>query len=167
MSKSWRGRAVKILIGVGGALFLASQLVPAPRTNPPVTGLVDAPPAAMEVLRRSCWDCHSNETVWPWYSKVGPVKFLIVRDVNEGRKHLNFSEWDRRSPERRAHALEEIVEETSEGEMPLWFYLPLHPEAELTQADLRILRDWALASGVSLEAGGEREHGEHEHGHDD
>ena len=102
MRRTWEARILKLAIAGAGALFIASQLVPAPRTNPPVTGLVDAPPEALRALRRSCWDCRSNETRWPWCSKVGPVKFLIVHDVNQGREHLDFTEWDRLSPSKRA-----------------------------------------------------------------
>ncbi|MBL8897332.1 MAG: heme-binding domain-containing protein, partial [Planctomycetes bacterium] len=83
---------------------------------------------------RACFDCHSNETRWPWYSNVAPISWLVQRDVDEGRAELNFSRFDQ--PQKEAHESAEVV---LEGEMPPWFYLPTHPEARLTadeQAEL-------------------------------
>jgi hypothetical protein len=132
--------------GGGGllALFLLLQLVPVDRTNPPVEEEVPASPEVREVLVRACYDCHSNETVWPWYSRVAPMSWLAVRDVREGREALNFSTWNRLSTRERMEALQESWEEVEEGEMPLWFYLPAHPEARLTPPDRALLRAWAL-----------------------
>jgi len=124
-------------------LLAALQLVPVDHDNPPVTGEVDAPAEVLAVLRRACYDCHSNETVWPWYTKVAPFSLLAAHDVEEGREYLNFSEWDQLGAEERAHAREETWEEVEEGEMPLWFYTPLHPEARLTAEDEALLQDWA------------------------
>jgi hypothetical protein len=73
------------------ALGILIQLIPIRRDNPPATGSVAAPPEVMSILRRSCYDCHSNETIWPWYSRVAPVSWLVARDVHEGRRHVNFS----------------------------------------------------------------------------
>lgn len=146
----------KILIGLV-VLLVALQLVPVDRDNPPVTGVVDAPPAVVAILERACYDCHSNETTWPWYSRVAPLSFLVAHDVEEGREHLNFSEWDKLTAEKRAHAIEEIWEEVEEGEMPLWFYTPLHPEAKLSEEDRTTLRAWSIANGGE---GTEHEHGE-------
>jgi len=109
------------------------QVVPFGRqhTNPPI---VKEPawdsPQTRALAKRACFDCHSNETTWPWYSSVAPVSWLTQRDVNGGRRHLNFSEWN--TPQRHAgHAAEEI----QKGDMPLWFYLPMHPDARLTDAE--------------------------------
>jgi hypothetical protein len=128
-------------------LFLGLQVVPVERTNPPVEGEISAPPEVRTILRRACYDCHSNETVWPWYSYVAPVSFLVARDVHEGREELNFSTWSRLSPKRRHDMLEEIWEEVEEGEMPLPIYLPTHPEARLTGQDRAVLRNWTRAAG--------------------
>jgi hypothetical protein len=91
----------------------------------------------MAILRRACFDCHSNETVWPWYAYVAPVSWLVASDVEEGREELNFSQWDAYNADRQAHKIKECGEEVAEGEMPLWFYVPAHPEARLSQADIR------------------------------
>ncbi len=121
----------------------AIQLVPVDRSNPPVETEIDAPPDVHAILERSCYDCHSNQTRWPWYARVAPISWLVAHDVEEGREHLNFSEWNRLDGEERAELIEEVWEEVEEGEMPLWFYLPLHPEARLSPGDMETLRDWA------------------------
>lgn len=138
-------RTAKIAIGVGAALVLM-QLVILPHDNPPVTAEVQAPDDVKAVLHRACWDCHSNQTVWPWYSRVAPVSFLVYRDVVEGRKHLNFSEWDKLNDKRRAHKQKEVGEQVQEGEMPPWFYTPMHPDAKLSDADKALLEKWAEGS---------------------
>jgi mono/diheme cytochrome c family protein len=114
-------------------LFVLIQLVPYGRdhANPPVTGEPDwKGPRTEAIARRACFDCHSNETTWPWYSHVAPFSWLVQKDVDEGRAHLNFSEFDK--PQRRA---EEAAEEVEEGEMPLWVYTLTHPGARLDDAE--------------------------------
>ena len=78
-------------------------------------------------LCAACYDCHSNEVVWPWYPNIAPVSWLVQHDVDEGRSKLNFSEWDK--PQRGADDASEAVQN---GSMPRWFYVPLHPTANLT-----------------------------------
>lgn len=135
-------RGVKIALGVVIPLVVM-QVVRPSRENPAVTGDIVAPPEVKSVLKKACYDCHSNESVWPWYSNVAPVSWLVVRDVNEGRKHLNFSVWETYEPGRKTHKLEEIEGEVSEGEMPMAIYVPLHPEAKLSDAEKKLLVDWA------------------------
>lgn len=144
----------KIVVGLV-AVLIVLQFVPIDRENPPVTGAIDAPANVVAILERACYDCHSNQTEWPWYSHIAPVSFLVADDVEEGREHLNFSEWDKLPAGKRAHAIEEIWEEVEEGEMPLWFYTPLHPEAELTDADREALHGWAAANGADDEGEGD------------
>ncbi len=129
-----------------GVAFVAIQFIPVDRTNPPVEEEVPASPEVRAVLQRACYDCHSNETVWPWYSQVAPVSWLAVRDVREGREELNFSTWNRRTTKDRTKALHESWEEVEDGEMPLWFYLPTHPDARLSAADRSLLRAWSEAA---------------------
>ncbi len=104
-------------------------------TNPPVTRepAWDSP-QTRELVRRACFDCHSNETVWPWYASVAPVSWLVGRDVGGGRRHLNFSQWDRAQ----RHA-KDVAAEVRGGDMPPWFYLPMHPAARLTEAEKQLL----------------------------
>jgi hypothetical protein len=115
------------------------------RDNPEPTAELEAPPLVMEVLKRSCFDCHSYETKWPWYAYVAPVSFLITDDVAEGRNHLNFSEWERLSRSEKAEEAEEIWEHVEKNEMPLKKYLLLHKEASLSGADMKILMDWTAS----------------------
>lgn len=121
------------------------QLIPVDRTNPPVEQEISAAPPLMSILKRACYDCHSNDTVWPWYSRVAPVSWLVAWDVNEGREELNFSTWNRYDAKQREKRLRESWEEVEEGEMPPWFYVALHPEARLSDRDRQILRAWAGA----------------------
>jgi len=129
------------------AAFILIQLWPYGRdhSNPPV---VAEPawdtPATARLARAACFDCHSNETVWPWYSWVAPASWLVQSDVEEARRKLNFSEWNR--PQRRA---KDAPVEVREGEMPMWYYTPLHSAARLSQAEQE-----ALASGLDATLAG-------------
>ena len=126
----------KILIGVV-VVLLVIQAVPYGRDhdNPAVKAEPkwDSPETRALVVR-VCFDCHSNETKWPWYTHIAPVSWLVQHDVAEGREHLNFSEFDQ--PQRHA---EEAAHEVEEGEMPLWFYPPLHSDARLSDEEKRAL----------------------------
>ncbi len=124
------------------AVLAVSQLVPVDRSNPPVTTGFGAQQELMATLRRSCYDCHSNETVWPWYSRVAPVSWLVAHDVHEGREHLNFSTWGAYSGDKQAKLRKEIWQEVSEGEMPPLQYYPAHPDARLSEQDKAIIRVW-------------------------
>lgn len=126
------------------AIFLAIQLVPANRTNPPVEADLPSPPQVKTILQRSCYDCHSNETRWPWYSAIAPMSWLVVYDVDEARDHLNFSTWDDYDDDERRDHLEEAWEEIEDGNMPLWYYLPLHPNAQLDSESRKRLHAWIL-----------------------
>jgi len=123
------------------------QFVPVDRSNPPAGEELPFPAEVRSILAGSCFDCHSHETAWPWYSRIAPASWLIAHDVAEGREELNFSTWSEMSERDRAEAIEEIWEEVEEGEMPLWYYLPAHPEARLSDGERAVLRSWALAAG--------------------
>ena len=146
-----------VFIGLG----LAIQLVPYGRSheNPPVsTEPAWDRPVTRELFFRACGDCHSNETVWPWYSQIAPVSWLVQHDVDEGRSHFNVSEWGR--PENHGDDAADLVRE---GEMPPWFYLPAHPEAQLSEAEKATLINGLLATFPEDEAG---HHGDgHDHDH--
>ena len=132
------------LVATVAALGLL-QLVPVDRTNPAVELDITAAPEIKSILKRACYDCHSNETVWPWYSRVAPVSWLLAWDVKEGREELNFSTWNRYDGKQRSKKIKESWKEVEEKEMPPWFYIPLHPEARLSDRDRQILRAWAGA----------------------
>lgn len=129
---------------VAGVALAAIQLVPVSRTNPPVTAPVQAPPEVQAVLRRACFDCHSHETRWPAQAYVAPFSWLVAHDVEEGREELNFSAWDRVD---RRKVARKLPKEVGEGEMPPWFYVLAHPSARLTDAERRLLGDWARGLG--------------------
>ena len=152
---------VKKILRVGLAVaviaLIGIQFVPVERDNPPVGKVIQAPDDVMAVLKESCWDCHSNETKWPWYSRIAPFSWEIAEEVEHGRKELNFSTFGSYSPGKKAHKIEEMWEEVEEGEMPPSKYLLLHSDAKLTDSDRNILKAWAMANG-----GGDEEHEEHE-----
>jgi len=149
-------RRRRTIIGAGVLVLLMIQLVPRPTKNPPVTQDVAAPPRAESILRRACYDCHSNETRWPWYAQVAPVSWLVVRDVERGRNHLNFSAWDKYAddPETVIRKLCNIDKVIHKGTMPLWYYLPAHAQARLSDADRQLIEDWVMQS---IEAEDKRE----------
>ncbi|MBK7643624.1 MAG: heme-binding domain-containing protein [Planctomycetes bacterium] len=136
-------RKLKIVFWVLLGLFAVLQLVPAGRTNPPVTGDLDAPPEVKAALVRCCYDCHSNQTRWPWYAYVNPVAFLIVRDTNVGRRKLNFSEWQSYSDNKRSSKSGEALEEIEKGDMPLGPYLWIHRDAQPTPQELQAIKKWS------------------------
>jgi heme-binding protein len=128
------------------ALFVLIQIAPYGRnhTNPPVVKEPSWSDATTRPLAvRACFDCHSNETRWPWYSKVAPVSWLVQYDVDKGRRELNFSEWQRSYAE-----AGEAAETIQEGEMPPAYYTVLHPEARLSPEEKQ-----ALARGLSTTLG--------------
>lgn len=135
---------VLALVAVGVVGFLLIQLIPYGRnhTNPPV---VQEPnwdsPRTRELAKRACFDCHSNESTWPWYSNIAPVSWLVQHDVDEGRRALNFSDW---STSRRTREMGRVV---SEGEMPPATYLLTHPQAKLSTSERQ-----ELASGLTATA---------------
>jgi len=137
-------------------VFIGIQLVPVERANPPVTSPLQAPAEVDAILRRSCYDCHSNETQWPWYSYVAPVSWLVAYDVEEGREELNFSHWDRYADD--AHMREEIIEEIVEGEMPLPIYLITHRNAGVEAGEVEILRNWLGVGALEEESHGDDHH---------
>ena len=134
-------------------LVLLAQAVPYGRahTNPPVRAEPAWSGAQTRALAdRACFDCHSNDTRWPWYSHVAPLSWTIQRHVDDGRAELNFSEWDRRQD------ADDIAEEVLEGSMPPRSYLLLHPEARLSAVEVRALLD-GLGATVGGRSGAERD----------
>ena len=133
-------------------VLLIIQFVPYGRdhTNPPVIAepAWDSP-QTRTLFFRACADCHSNETRWPRYSTIAPASWLITRDVMEGRAEFNVSEWGRPDNEG-----DDAAKTVQNGEMPPWFYLPLHPEASLSPAERQQLINGLLATfGGNLERG--------------
>lgn len=125
------GKWSVVVVGVLAVVFVVLQLVPLDTKNPPVKREPNwDSPHTRELAKAACFDCHSNETEWPWYSKVAPARFLIWNDVREGREHLNFSDWG--SGEMETGELGEVIDE---GEMPPWYYVVMHPNAKLSDGE--------------------------------
>jgi hypothetical protein len=135
-----------------GLLVLAAavQFYRPARTNPPVdpgrtvVAATALPAEVAAILRRSCFDCHSNETRWPWYSAVVPMAWGVANHVAEGRATMNFSEWGAYAPRKRVAMLEKMCDEVREEKMPLPSYLLLHPGARLAEADWQAICDWSM-----------------------
>lgn len=104
---------------------------------------VDMPVNISTILKSTCYDCHSNETRYPWYSNIAPVKWLVYYDINNAREELNFSEWNSLNKMDKAEILDDISTEVLEGEMPLKIYPLLHPEAKLSKVDREAISEWA------------------------
>jgi hypothetical protein len=145
---------------IAGILIVAGlviQLIPVDRSNPPADAEITSPPEVVEILRNSCFDCHSNRTAWPWYSRVAPVSWFLSHDVSEAREEFNFSEWNAYPADTRAELKKEMREEVDEGEMPPWTYTLLHPGARLTPSRARRFRAWTGGGEGTHAAGGEEE----------
>jgi len=134
---------MKMKIAAAALLLAVIQLVPVSRRNPPVESDLVAPPEVKTVLRRACYDCHSHETVWPWYSRVAPVSWLVAHDVNEARSNMNFSRWDPESSDDIADNKNSMIKMLRKDEMPPLEYQLLHPEARLTVPEKNLLIRWA------------------------
>ena len=148
-------RIVKRALVVFGAALVVVQFVGPARTNPvtdPAKALqrkAPIPPEVGAILTRSCRNCHSNETVWPWYSYVAPVSWAVIRDVNEGREHLNLSDWSHTSEEGAA-LLDTMCRAARRGTMPIKSYTWIHRSAVLSDADKKALCRWTADTADAL-----------------
>ena len=123
-------------------IFFGIQFIPVDRTNPPVETRAVGPQPMMDLLRRSCFDCHSNETVWPWYGKVAPFAWFVASDVNSGREKLNFSTWNRLSLVDQDRLRTEIWKKVKFGDMPPPMYVFANQEGRVTTDHHQMLREW-------------------------
>ncbi|GAB4254163.1 MAG: heme-binding domain-containing protein [Saprospiraceae bacterium] len=172
-------RMKSILMGLL-AVLVVIQFIQIDKTNPEYNAAndfmnIEQPPAEVaEVLKNACYDCHSYETKYPWYTYVQPVGWWVKNHIKEGVKHLNYSKWGEYTAKRKDHKLEEMVEMVEEGEMPLNSYTWGHPEARLTKEQRDALINWFKEvrnrlgyaggdEGESHRESGEEEHEEHEH----
>lgn len=134
----------KILIVILVA-FIIIQFFPIDKKNPPVNTGMDflniknTPENIAQVVKTSCYDCHSNETKYPWYSSIAPSSWFLKNHINEGRKHLNFSTFAMYEPKRQIHKMEECIEMIEKKEMPLESYYLGHQDAKLTDEQRQML----------------------------
>ncbi len=151
-------RKLKWIFGALVAVFALLQFTNPARTNPPIApgGDISAtnppPPQIAALLHAACYDCHSDETKWPWYSHVAPASWLVVSDVNDGRERLNFSDWPHALPARAAKRLERMSEELDYKEMPPAKYTLIHADARLTDDQRQELIHWADQESEKLKA---------------
>jgi hypothetical protein len=136
------------LLGILVVLFLLAQLIPdkqpAVTMNNPEDLIQNTkmPQNVAKMVRTSCYDCHSNETVYPWYDRMAPARWLVYRDVRAGRSKLNFSYWAKLSKPEKLKALNHIGEEVGSGDMPFLPYAIIHKKARLNKAQRKIIVDW-------------------------
>lgn len=135
-------RVLGACAGIVGSTLLIAQFVPVDRSNPPVTADFDGPPEIRAVLRAKCYDCHSHETTWPWYSWVAPMSWGVSDHVRDGRRELNFSQWGEYSASKQEDKIGEIYDEVFDGYMPLPSYLLIHPETKVTPEELALFERW-------------------------
>ena len=150
-------KALKIIAIIFFAGFIVIQFFRPDFTNPPVTAAetlesaTPVPENVRTILKRSCYDCHSNTTDYPWYSKIQPSASFLKGHIDQGREHLNFSIWNTYDTKKKRHKLEEVVEQLESKFMPLPSYLWIHWDAKVSEEERKILIEWATAEGARLE----------------
>ncbi len=144
MKRKWKFFLLILVV----VIFL-SQFVPVKRDNPPVIAEINLSSEVMPILKRACYDCHSNKSVWPWYSYIAPISWVIAYDVKEGREELNFSNWMTLDQRKQTKMVKEVWKEVKEGEMPPWLYRLAHVEARLTPGDISTLQEWVKSYAIS------------------
>ena len=138
------------------AFVVVLQLIPSGRPELVKENKADllannqVPDDVAHLLKVACYDCHSNESVYLWYSYVAPVSWLVARDVRLGKEELNFSTWEDNDKMDKAKLLDNIVDEVSDGGMPMVIYPLMHPEAKLKKADRQAIVDWGESYAESL-----------------
>ncbi|NOX84784.1 MAG: heme-binding domain-containing protein [Chlorobi bacterium] len=139
---------MKIIFWILIAIFLIIQFIPSGRPEVKKDNPKDllanniVPDEIANMLKTSCYDCHSNETVYPWYAYVAPVSWLVSRDIRKGHEKLNFSEWENLNKIKKAEHLDSMSDELESEEMPLPIYLLMHSNAKLTPEQRQTLIDW-------------------------
>src|ERR1700679_1867753 len=147
-----RFRALLWIVVILGVVFVCLQFIRPELTNPPVTAELQAPPEVKQVLRNSCYNCHSNETKIPWFDKVVPAYWVVASDVKEARAHLNFSEIGKLPAAQQKAFLFEAVNMIQLGAMPLPSYLKVHPTAAVSPEQLAVLRNYLSAPAPTPDA---------------
>ena len=129
-------------------LFVIAQFFGIDKNNPPTDMAkdfitIEKPPQAIAtMLKNVCYDCHSNETKYPWYTNIAPVSWWIKGHIDEGREHLNYSEWATYKEKKKSHKFEEMAELVEATEMPFITYVIMHPEAKMSTEERKELVDW-------------------------
>ncbi|TDO23289.1 heme-binding domain-containing protein [Pedobacter duraquae] len=135
---------IVVLLGI----VLGMQLIRPTLLNPPVTGDIKAPMQVKAILKKACYDCHSNETNLRWYDQVAPAYWQVVADVRDGRAGMNFSTWDSLAVSDQKAKLWEAVNQVMAGAMPIKGYTFVHPAAKISSADLQVLKNYVMTLGI-------------------
>lgn len=160
----------KVLLTLLGILVLIQFVRPEKNQSTGVsandiTTKYAVPADVHNLLKRSCFDCHSNNTVYPWYDNIQPVAWWLSNHINEGKRELNFSEFATYSPKKADHKLEEVGEAVTEGWMPLGSYLWVHHDAKLKPEEAKLIADWASQLRAKLDVPADPKGEEHHEGH--
>lgn len=145
----------KLLLSLAVVIILI-QLIRPPKNDSndytnDISKVYTVPADITLIMQRACNDCHSNHTTYPWYANIQPVGWWLQHHVDEGKEHLNFSDFAKYSPKKQAHKLEEVAEVVQEHEMPMSNYVRLHPAAELSETEEKTLINWALRLKAQIE----------------
>jgi hypothetical protein len=145
----------KIIIGLLILLVAIQFIRPVRNEGKPegpddITHYMDVPDNVMLILKKSCYDCHSDKTNYPWYAQINPFGLWLDHHVKEGKAELNFSDFSQYSEKKIDHKMEEIVEVIEEGEMPVDSYVLMHAEAELTEGEMAVIKDWVQKERAEL-----------------
>jgi hypothetical protein len=147
MKNFFRGVLFLIMIAVVVLQFIKPEITnPSEDKSKFITAKVRVPETVQRKLEVSCFDCHSYKTKLPWYSNISPIVYLIKRDVEEGREYLNFSTWTDYDREEMIDKLEEIEKKVKDEKMPLFMYKLFHPDAKLSNEEVRLITEWARDS---------------------
>jgi hypothetical protein len=149
-------KALKIIAILVVLSFIVIQFIRPDFTNPPVNqaetldSATEVPENVKAILKRSCADCHSNETKYPWYSKIQPSAWFLKDHIDEGRREMNLSVWKTYEPRRQRKKLSEICEQVQSKEMPLPSYLWIHWDSKMSDEDIKTLCDWTEAESAKI-----------------
>jgi hypothetical protein len=147
--------SITALAGLVAVCSVAVHPFGAPKQLQGQNGSIDdlkLPTEIRAIFRRSCMDCHSSQTAWPWYSYVAPLSWLVERDVRRGRDHMNLSEWQQYTSQQRQKLLADVASAVINGEMPLRQYTFVHRQARLTGAERDLVYQWARRERRRLRA---------------
>lgn len=151
-------KILKISVLVIVLAFVLAQFIRPDFSNPPVVqsetlaASTEVPADVQQVLSRSCSDCHSNETRYPWYSKVSPFNWFLADHIKDARREMNFSVWNTYAPKKKVKKLEELCEQVEQAEMPLPSYLWIHREAVLAEGDAALLCNWSKLESARVKS---------------
>jgi len=151
-------KILKVVVILLAVAFVVIQFFRIDKAAPPVVrgetieAAVNVPPDISLILGRSCADCHSNTTYYPWYVNIQPVAWFMQDHINDGRRHFNMSVFNTYAPKKKAKKLEEICEQVESGEMPLPSYLWIHRDAVLRDTEANALCDWAKQEQAKIPA---------------